>query len=393
MRNHCLLLLFFSLLTVGCKKELISTDFNKSVEIEKAKTEGRATGEICTIDTLKTGEIIEICKPANWNGELIIFATGNASSFEPLHLPDEVAPFIPLYTSKGYAWAMTSYSEKGFSIQSDIINIIDLQNRFIKKYGEPKYIYFSSAGFGGLAVALLLERYPKVADGGLCMCAPIGDFQKRLNYWGDFRVLFDYFFPNVLPGDAIHIPEKLGRNWTTTYVPAILKAIRQKPAAALKLLNIANAPYIAGNTSSIEQTFQLVLFHHTFFTTDIRQKLKGQPYGNYTKVYWGTGSFKEDFKLNLGVQRFIADKIARENVERYYQTTGDIKAPLVQMSATLDPVVPFYNFTMYEHKVIEQGKSALLTGMPVDRYGFCPFTPTEIVNAFAVVIQKAKEQK
>ena len=31
------------------------------------------------------------------------------------------------------------------------------------------------------------------------MCGPVGDFQKQIDYLGDFRVLFDYYFPNIMP--------------------------------------------------------------------------------------------------------------------------------------------------------------------------------------------------
>ena len=36
----------------------------------------------------------------------------------------------------------------------------------------------------------------------LAACAPIGSFRQQVNYLGDFRVLFDYYFPGVLPGSA-----------------------------------------------------------------------------------------------------------------------------------------------------------------------------------------------
>jgi hypothetical protein len=29
--------------------------------------------------------------------------------------------------------------------------------------------------------------------GGLAICGPIGDFGQQINYWGDFRALYDYF--------------------------------------------------------------------------------------------------------------------------------------------------------------------------------------------------------
>ena len=59
---------------------------------------------------------------------------------------------------------------------------------------------------GGLITALAIEQRPDVFDGGLSTCGPIGDFSQQINYFGDFRVLFDYFFPGVMPGSPISIP-------------------------------------------------------------------------------------------------------------------------------------------------------------------------------------------
>jgi hypothetical protein len=123
-----------------------------------------------------------------------------------------------------------------------------------------------------------------------------------------------------------------------------------------------------------------------------RKKLGGQPYGNLTRVYRGTGSIKGDIRLNLQVDRFVADRQAFKNVERYYQSAGNIDRPLVIMHTTLDPVAPFWNYTLYQAKVMNRGKSSWLTSIPIERYGHATFTPSEIINAFSIVIKKGKEQ-
>lgn len=47
----------------------------------------------------------------------------------------------------------------------------------------------------------------------LLFCDPCGDFQKQINYYDDFKVLFDYFFLGVLPGDVTNTPDALIANW------------------------------------------------------------------------------------------------------------------------------------------------------------------------------------
>ena len=53
---------------------------------------------------------------------------------------------------------------------------------------------------------------------GVAACGPIGDFPYQINYFGDARVTFNYFFPGVIPGDPFDPPasvRELGRATTT----------------------------------------------------------------------------------------------------------------------------------------------------------------------------------
>ena len=79
----------------------------------------------------------------------------------------------------------------------------------------------TGASEGGIVTALMAERHPELLTGALSACGPIGDFKKQTEYLGDFRVLFDYFFPNVLPPSPINIPPQVIANWQSSYVPAI----------------------------------------------------------------------------------------------------------------------------------------------------------------------------
>ncbi|GEO03594.1 hypothetical protein AAE02nite_12580 [Adhaeribacter aerolatus] len=397
MKNYTWLILIFLFLLGGCKEEpeIIpsSTDANKITSHQQVKTVAGTTTLVgCTVETLKTGEIVQICVPENWNGELIIYAHGYVSEFESLALPTEAAAYVPLFTSLGYAFATTSYTENGLAIQTGIDNILDLRKRFIKEYGEPKYIYLTGGSEGGIVTTLAIERYPKLFSGGLSLCGPCGDFQKQINYYADFRVVFDYYFPNILPGDAIHIPDELIRNWETVYVPAIIQAITLNPAIALKILSITGAPYDPNNPTTIGQTFLRALWYDVFATRNAIEVLKGQPYDNTATQYVVPGNPAETLLLNAQVDRFSADKQALKNVEKYYQTSGDISIPLVKMHTTGDPTIPFWHFPLYQAKITAQDANALYTGIPIARYGHCTFTETEIALAFARLVQQVKSQ-
>src|SRR4051794_33986473 len=222
MKNYFLPIILFLLLALGCKKDInmandggkANLPIEKMANYQKVTTIDGVTATVgCTITTLPSGEIYQICVPADWNGELILYAHGYVNEFLPLALPTEAAAYVPLFTSLGYAFATTSYSENGLAIQAGIDNIINLRKRFIKQVGQPSKIYLTGGSEGGLVTTLAVERHPELFNGGLPLCGPCGDFQKQINYYGDFRVLFDYFFPGVLPGNVINVPNRLIAQW------------------------------------------------------------------------------------------------------------------------------------------------------------------------------------
>jgi len=55
-------------------------------------------------------------------------------------------------------------------------------------------------------------------------------------------VIFDYFFPGVIPGSPVSIPSAVMDNWTTVYVPAILGALQANPSATAQFLNVTDFP-------------------------------------------------------------------------------------------------------------------------------------------------------
>lgn len=399
MKNFSWLILVFGLLLAGCKEETeiaapVPTDNMVVSSTQNITTvDGANTRMTCTTETLRSGEIYQICKPANWNGELVIYAHGYVLASERLSLPEEANTYAPLLVSQGYAFATTSYSQNGLAIQTGIEDIIRLRKNFIQHYGEPEQIYLTGFSEGGIITTLALERNPQLFSGGMSLCGSCGDFQGQLNYYGNFRALFDYFFKGVLPGNAVTIPDQLITNWQNVYAPAIQKAIRKNPKATQQLLQTSGAPYDPNNLATIEQTIFSALWFNVFSSRDAVKKLGGQPFDNRKTKYAGTGNAKQDNQLNNKIQRFAADPEATETVKKYYETTGNLNKPLVMGHTTQDPIQLFWNLPVYQAKTFFSGKSAYFTGIPVQRYGHCTFTEAEILTGFSLLLQKIKGQE
>ena len=160
-----------------------------------------------------SGAIYRICMPADrpWNGDLIVFAREYVKASDPPGIPEEqfvlggvsVAQVANLL---GFAFATSGYSTNGLAVKEGLEDLVDLVDVFVAGRGQPNHVYLIGPGEGGLVTALALEQHPEVFDGGISACGPIGDFPMEINYIGDFRVLFDHYFPGVIPGDPTLIP-------------------------------------------------------------------------------------------------------------------------------------------------------------------------------------------
>lgn len=336
-----------------------------------------------------------ICVPTTgWNGDLVIWGHGYAPynkadgsvaplEFHHLQLSDDV--YLPDLVQKlGFAFATTSYRQNGLAILEGVEDVNELVDRFISVHRKPDRAYMVGASEGGAITTLLLERHGDRFAGGLAACGPIGNFQWHTQYIGDFRVLFDYFFPGVIPGSPVDIPLEVIQGWETTYKPAVQAALAANPSAAKQLIATSRAPVDPADSSTTEKTTLNVLWYAVFGTNDASTKLGGSPYGNRGRKYAGSDN---DLLLNLRVQRFDASPTALTNVERY-QTSGKPAKPLVTLHTLRDEQVPFWHEVLYRGKVNAAGASALVTQLPTNTYGHCSFTAAQLLGSFAVLVKQ-----
>jgi len=336
-----------------------------------------------------SGALSLICMPVEreWNGDLVIYAHGYVAFNEPIEIPDLELPdgtFIPdLVNGLGYAFATTSYSINGLAVLEGIEDARDLIHVFGEAHGEPNRVYLSGASEGGLVAALAVEQSPDEFDGGLVSCGPIGDFRQQINYWGDFRVLFDYFFPGLIPGSPFDIPKEVIEDWDELYAPAISEAVNSAPDATDQLLTVAQAPIDEEDPATKEETVLGLLWYNIFATNDGTAKLGGQPFGNLLRIYRGSES---DLRLNRKVERVGADQAALDEIEAHYQTSGDLTSPVVSLHTIKDPIVPYWHVLGYGLKVHGSDSGDLYRHIPIPRYGHCEFKTAEVLVAFALLV-------
>jgi pimeloyl-ACP methyl ester carboxylesterase len=338
----------------------------------------------------ESGAVYRICMPTlfPWNGDLLVYAHGYVSPTEPvgipegqLTLPGTSMTIDQVANSMGYAFATTSYSTNGLAVLEGIADLVDVVDIFTAQKGAPHRVYLVGGSEGGLITVLAVERHPDVFDGGLAMCGPYGDFGHQIQYFGDFRVVFDYFFPGLMPGSPVDIPDWLMEGWDTYYETTIKPEIEDLANAnrVKQLLNVVKVPHDSEDPGAKEEVIQALLWYNAFATDDGMDKLGGQPFDNQNRVYSGSD---DDVQLNQGMQRFSADQAALDELAAHYQTTGHLSVPLITLHTTGDAVVPYEHAIRYRGKTILADNIAFHEHVEVDRYGHCSFTFTEVLAAF-----------
>ena len=395
--RRCLRLAFVPIVLALLALSLAALSAYAAGEAEGLALEDPRAAQTCVDGDQSTGARYRICMPSNpgtWNGDLVLYAHGYMAYNRPIEIPEEQLTIggvsVPgTLTSFGYAFATTSYSTNGLAMREAVTDLLDLIEVFSATHGAPDKVLLTGPSEGGIVTLLALEKHPERFDGGMALCGPIGGIPAQINYMGDFRVVFDYYFPGLLPGDAISIPQALIDNWETHYTTIVHPAISH-PSSAYSLtqvLAVTGAAVDLADPTSALTTTQGLLWYSVFATNDARDKLGGQPYDNWTRAYGGSD---DDDALNAGVPRYRADPAALAALEASYQTTGWLSRPLVTIHTTGDEIVPYWHQAAYEWKLAAAGRSALQRHQFVERYGHCAFTSDEVVSAFQRLVSLAE---
>jgi hypothetical protein len=361
---------------------------------------------ICSADGVQSsGSIYRICMPTDvpYNNKLVIWAHGFQDATDSVQIPEDQLSFgdfsiAEVITSWGYGFATNSYSKTGLAVvqgKEEIVDLVSLYNDYIfEEYGyDPATrVFVTGASEGGLITALLIEAHPELFDAGLAVCGPVGDFLYQINYFGDARATFQYFFRGLIPGDPFEPSNELINNWSEYYesvVRPVVFALRNRRkldqwVVAAKLPFDPNDKY-----GSLEITVRDVLRYAVVNINDAAATLGGFPFDN--RWTWYRGS-RNDFIMNLFVPRVGANPAAVSEMKSNYNTTGQLSNPLVTMHTLLDQQVPYLHEFFFNLKTLFQG--TFLTehvNIPINRFGHCNFTPDEALLGFGLMLLYAGE--
>jgi pimeloyl-ACP methyl ester carboxylesterase len=316
--------------------------------------------------------------PDNWNGDVVFFAHGLVDPNSPIELGPHGSMSEPLL-ELGYAFAISSYSENGYAVKRGAQQTHQLRGLFKSHFGNPRRSYLMGRSMGGGVVIPLVETYPKQYDGALTLCGINGGTVHQMNHVFDFRVLFDYFYPGVLPDEPLSIPE--GTDFMTEIMPLGFYALTM-PATAMEFLGVDQLEVeIVNPAAELAPAMLFNLYGYSAWAQDFPNRVNGQSFfDNLATEYSGSS---DDATLNATVERFgPASPKAKNYMRHHFQPTGELEIPLVTLHNARDPLVPISHEVIYAELVTKAAASDMLLQRTSETFGHCVFTEDEWLGAF-----------
>ncbi len=384
---------------------------------------------------VRDGSAYCVWAPDPWDGKkVVLYAHGYVDPLRPdgtiptdqLVLTDpntKVTVSLPdVITSMGYALVVPSYFKNGLAVKEGVAAVQDLGQLFRDRGAAEVYVVGASEG--GLVAAYAVEQHSMLTTNssavmgpftaGVSTCGPVGDFVQQINYWGDFRVAYDYYFGRTsediaLKTNPISIdPINTILQWGTLNSPipefgpgplqiAVLDAINNNLTKALKLIASGKAPIDPLKPKeTIPATILGILDYSVKATDEAREEFSGDefayldpilgnPYDNTNRWIgtWFDLGLNNWKKVN---EQYAADPKALAQIKESYQTNGRLTVPLVTLHTTGDPIVPYWHELIYAARVWRTGSGLRLASIPIPRYGHCAFKPKEAIFGFALAV-------
>ena len=327
----------------------------------------RVDGEIA-------GAPYTLVKPDAWNGSLVLLVHGS--------IPGEFEALTIGLAASGFGVAFATLPAglgDGAALKTITTRSRSTLGQFAEHFGEPQRTYLVGFSRGAHNMAKLLETSPGRFDGMLSICGGNGGSQLQWDYFFTARVLFDHYFPGVLPGSALDVPAMSLDEYFANVAPAVINAILSDPLAALAMGSVDQYPLAWNDFGELASGILQSLAIHSVSVNDLLASAHGNPFDNVDTAYSGTS---DDAALNAGIARLAADRHARKYLENWYQPSGTIGGTsTLLLHTSRDPFVPERaNNDAYESVVTAAGEGDSLVRRVVDRFGHCTFSPGEIAG-------------
>jgi len=330
------------------------------------------------------GSVYRLIRPTNWNGILLLYAHGYVSPEAPVGISPDAQLVASLVVPQGFAVAISSFSENGWVVKDGTQRTHQLLGLFTSNFGKPARVYVAGASMGGLIAISLAETWPSEFAGLMPACAVAGGITRQYDYLLNVRVLFDVFYPGVLPWSPIDVPS--GLDPLQDIINPAVVAMTANPLGAAAIASIAQTPVPFANGAELVESITTALVSSASYP-QILELTHGQAYfDNSATQYTGALPAPTLAFINASVQRFSGSPAGQNLLALNYTPTGDLRMPALTLSTFRDPVIPGFHRVIYGQQVAAQGNANLIVQRNVagtaGGYGHCTFTPQELTQAF-----------
>jgi pimeloyl-ACP methyl ester carboxylesterase len=335
--------------------ELDCTPFGGPAAVPVTETSGR----------LGEGDYL-VYQPADWNGDLVLFAHGANAPFMPagrfwFPLP---LGFDPQFTDMffvqardaalchGFAWAASASERYGVAVE-ELMRSTHLLGALASHHlsAAPHHTFVTGVGYGGLSALALAESYPHRYAGAIAVDAEIGGMRMGIDEVMHVAALFDVIFPDL----AEHERERgMTPPEFDAFAAAFQARVQADPTALQRMAAIhmpgserydpagvghpvlmpnPTAPDAAAAFMSLGENAAMMMWNYLVLYDDVLARGGGAFAGdNQHVVYRGEGWSPEDLAdLNARVPRYAADAMAVRYWTFHYEPSGALQVPLVSI--------------------------------------------------------------
>jgi len=321
--------------------------------------------------------------PDSWNGEVVYFAHGFEDPAFPPYIFDQPKD---VFLSRGYAFAVSSYSASGWAVEEAARQMHQLRGLFASKFGKPKRSYIAGGSMGGIITVALAEKNGQQYDGAMPTCGCVGGTKMSFDAPYNTTILFNYYYPGVMPGEVFYIPD--GLDLLFDFIIPYNQAIAVDPSGLYSMAAVDQLNITYDNFNELANTvFSRLLARMLKVNNDLDRTHGHMFFDNTDTMYTGSLSPGELEALNNGVERFASAPDAENYIRHHYEPTGKIRTRVLTLHNARDPMVPIEQEGAFYAVVNAAGYGDFLAQKYVDNYGHCNFSEIELGAAFDELVE------
>jgi len=337
--------------------------------------------------TIGPGALYSIDVPAEWNGDLVLYAHGYTTVQEPVGLPQGAFPGIrDQLLSRRFAVATTSFSSNGYAEAEGARQVHQLRGLFTSRVRGPARTFLVGSSLGGLIGVDLLQSFPNQFAGALSVSGPLGGTRAEFEYVGDVRLLYDLLMPCDLPGTFADVPAiPLPQNDIVTCITQN----QQSFGVIVSTRRDGGFPIAGNNANELVTSVVSTLGFHWYGIGDGIDRAHGHMVFDNHDATYVSGVLPPQVLagINAGIARYTATPDAENFLVHHYLPSGDLARPLLTIHAERDRLVPWGHEQLLLDYVTAAGHLDNLSQSHYARFGHVEaFTPAEIAAAFDALV-------